>query len=454
MEKERKNDRKIKILLVLPDAKMHKLVIGPFKRSLREAPLTLTTLAALIPDKENFDVKIVDGSIDPIPIDYPADLVAVSVLTGTACRAYKIADNFRQKNIPVVLGGVHVTILPEEARQHADSIIIGMAERSWPRLLSDFRDNKMQKVYCDDYPEDGILRDVPSPRIDLLRRSGYTVPDTVQATRGCKHSCDFCTVPVVWQKYFKRPIADVIRDIKNLPGHIIVFNDVSLIEDIEYAKELFTAMIPLKKKWGGLATTLVAKDEELLGLMRRSGCIYLLLGFESANQNSLRKIHKGFNRAEEYKITMSRLHYYGISVQGCFVFGFDEDDTSVFEHTIQMVSDLKIDIPRYSIYTPYPETHLFRRLEKEKRIISYNWNDYDTMHVVYMPKLMTPEELYDGFKLAYKETFKLPHILKRTLMHKQSISSVINFVGNLTYRIFVKRLYCDERFSKPYGTID
>lgn len=433
----------------MPDAKMHKLKIGSYICSFREAPLTLTTLAALTPD--GFDIRIVDGSIEPIPLDYPANLVGISVLTGTAVRAYEISMHFRKRGIPVVLGGVHTTIMMEEARQHADAVVIGLAERTWPKLLHDFQEGKMKDIYTDnDWPEGDILPNVPAPRIDLLRRSRYVVPSTVQATRGCRHRCDFCSVSAVWPRYYKRPIEDVIRDIKRLPGTRVAFNDVSLVDDVDYSKELFKAMIPLKKKWGGLATTLVVRDAELLDLMQKSGCVYLLLGLESSNQKILRDIHKGFNKEDDYEELMRNLHERGISVQGCFVFGFDEDNKLVFEETVQRVSDLHIDIPRYSIYTPYPGTALFQKMQSENRILSYNWDNYDTMHVVFEPAKMSPEELYEGFKWAYRETFKLSNILNRTIFQNKT-SPLINFVGNLAYRIFVKRLYSERRFMFPYS---
>ena len=349
----------------------------------------------------------------------------------------------------MVLGGVHATIMPEEAKQHADSVLIGMAEESWPQLLQDFLDGDLKPVYEAIEPEGDTLLNVPTPRLDLMRRSGYMLPDTIQATRGCKHDCDFCSVPTVWSKYYKRPIADVIRDIKNAPGTYLAFNDVSIIEDVDYAKELFTAMIPLKVKWGGLSTTLITKDQELMELAAKSGCIYMLLGFESASQMTLKSIAKGFNKKDDYHKVMQCMHDYGISVQGCFVFGFDEDDQSAFQQTVDWVNELKVDIPRYSIYTPYPCTRLFKRLEGEGRILTYNWGNYDTMHVVYQPTQLTPHELFDGFKWAYKQTFSAGSIGRRIFFQKLGARSVVNLAGNVTYRIFVHRLYKDERFVLP-----
>lgn len=441
------------VLLIMPDAHMHKVQFGPISKSLREAPLTLTTLAAMI-DTSKFDIRIVDESVDKVPLDYNPDIVGISVLTGTACRAYRFADYYRERGVPVVLGGPHVTILPEEAANHADSIVIGMAEHTWSQLLNDFDRGEMKPRYQDNDSEKSIwLTDVPAPRMDLQRRSGYVLPDAVQATRGCQHRCDFCSVSAVWPKFYRRPIGDVIRDIKALPGSRIAFNDVSLVDDVEYAKELFKAMIPLKKKWGGLATVQVTQDSELLDLMHASGCRFLLIGFESFSPESLRSIKKGFNKNEHYPEVMRLLHDRGISVQGTMVFGFDEDTTDVFKETIERVQELKIDIPRYSIYTPYPGTPLHDRLKKEGRILSYNWEDYDTMHVVYEPARMTVDELYQGFKWAYRETFRFGRIVRR-LGPRINFNSVINLMGNLTYKLFIHRLYSGERYRLPHGYVD
>jgi radical SAM superfamily enzyme YgiQ (UPF0313 family) len=438
----------VKLLLVMPDAHMHTLRIGPFVRSMREMPLSICTLAALTPPYPDLDIRLVDGSVEEVPLDYDADLVAISVITGCASSAYAIADRYRSRRIPVVLGGVHVTILPGEALQHADAIVIGRAEKAWPRLIEEFRAGRMGRIYEEEVIDD-ILVDVPVPRRELHRRSGYMVPDTIQATRGCKKVCDFCTVPSVWPKFLKRPVADVIRDIRATRGRYIAFNDVSIAEDPEYAKELFTAMIPLGKKWGGLATVDIVNDPELLTLMKASGCRYLLFGFESDSRTTLREIRKGFNVQVNYDDVIAVMHGLGISVQGCFVFGFDHDTKEVFQRTVERVNELKIDIPRYSLYTPYPGTELFRRLQGEGRILSYNWDDYDTMHVVIRPALMTPEELYSGFKWAYRETFRIGNAIKR--MRGVSINSAVNFVGNLTYRIFVRRLDSEQRFAAPYS---
>lgn len=437
------------VLLIMPDAHMHKLRFGPWTRSLREAPLTLTTLAALVPDDPDIRVRIVDGSVDRIPLEEPADLVGISAITGCALPAYDLARHYRQRGVPVVLGGVHVSILPGEALPHADAIVVGRGERAWPRLLDDFRHGRLRRVYREHPLPDDALPEVPPPRRDLQRRGGYVLPNTVQATRGCRRRCDFCTVPAVWPRYLKRPIADVIRDLREAPGRIVAFNDVSLVDDAEYARELFTAMLPLGKRWGGLVTADALRQTELLDLMVASGCRYLLIGFESGDPTTLRGIRKNFNHAPDYRRIVRDLHRRGVSVQGCFVFGFDHDDADVFARTVQLVQELGVDIPRYSLYTPYPGTPLFRRLMDQGRILSFNWNDYDTMHVVIQPARMTPDELYRGFKWAYRQTFRLARIFRRVL--RPDIRCPVNLLGNLCYRIFVRRLDHEPRFARPYS---
>lgn len=437
----------MKVLLIMPDASMHKFWLFGRLKSAREAPLTLTTLAAIGSDDPDIEYHLVDESVDTVPLDCKADLVGISVLTGTARRAYALAEHFRSRGIPVVLGGVHVSILPQEAARYADTIVIGMAEKTWPRLLADFKAGRMASVYREEPVTGKYVDGIPTPRFDLQRNSGYMMPYTIQLTRGCVHRCDFCTVPVVYERFLRRPVSDVIRDIRAIPAKRFAINDVSPFDDVEYAKELLRAMIPLKKKWGGLATTRITDDPELLDLLHQSGCQYLLLGFESLSHQSLGNICKKFNRPNDYMEVMYRLHKARIVVQGCFVFGFDEDKTDVFAATVEEVQRLKIDIPRYSIYTPYPGTPLFHRLRQEARILSYDWGDYDTMHVVIQPKQMTPVELYEGFRWAYRETFRWGNTFRRAL---GGISRApIILAGGVTYHKFARRICSIKGFEHP-----
>jgi len=437
----------MRVLLIMADAQMHKFYLGSHVRSAREAPISISTLAALTPDRDDIEYTLIDESVDRVPLDFDADLVGISVLTGTARRAYALADHFRSRGIPVVLGGAHVTVMPEEARQFADALVVGMAENTWPQLIADFAAGKLAPEYREPPSDSDWVEGIPTPRWDLTRLSGYMVPYVVHATRGCVHSCDFCSVRGIWKKFQRRPVADVVKDIQAIPAKRFVLNDVSPFDDVEYAKELLTALIPLRKKWGGLATTRITDDPELFELLQKSGCNYLLIGFESVNQHALNRIAKGFNKSTDYQTLMKRMRKAGIIVQGCFVFGFDHDTPEVFAQTVQQVQDLKIDIPRYSLYTPYPGTPLFRRLEKDGRVLSYDWSEYDTMKVVFRPKLMSPAELYEGFRWAYRETFTLRNILHRTM--GAGMNFPIAFMGNLTYRLFVKKLQRSRGFEMP-----
>lgn len=431
-----------KILLVLPDGRIHKLRLGLFDISFREAPLTATMLAALVPPELPAHVEIADESIRKIPFHKQYDLVGISCMTGTSARAYQIADRFRAQGATVVLGGVHVTLLPDEARQHADAIIIGFAEISWPQLLQDFAQGRIEPVY---QAAAISLAQLPCPRRDLQPCFGYMIPNTVMITRGCRGRCDFCTVPAAQFGWQTRPITEVIEEIRKIPSHRIAISDVHLTEDPQYAKKFLRALIPLKKSWGGLASTRIGQDEELLDLMKQSGCKFLLIGFESINHRSLASIHKGFNKVEQYQDFVNKLHDRRIIIQGCFIFGLDEDDPSIFATTVDMVDTLQIDIPRYAIYTPYPGTHAFKHLQAENRLLHTRWEYYDTQHVVFQPKHMSPRELDAGFKWAYQQTYRFCSIVKRT--HGSGLNFPITFVGNLAYKLYIRRLLADtQRF--------
>ena len=424
----------MRLLLILPDAHIHRVAIGSIRISLREAPLTLTTLAALVPPELNASITVIDENIEAIPFDPPFDLVGISCLTGTAPRAYDIADQFRSRGATVVLGGVHVCLRPDEAAVHADSIVIGFAELVWPELLRDFHAGGLKSEYRQDVTS---LRDLPDPRRDLQKRWGYTMPQTVFATRGCHRQCSFCTIPAVPFGWHTRPVGDVVAEVGRLPFKRFTFNDVNLVSDRDYAMELFTALIPLGKKWGGLAPVALADDDELLDAMCRSGCQYLLLGFESVRQSSLGQIQKGFNHTCGYRKAMQAFHSQKIAVQGCFIFGMDDEDHQIFSDTVDTIRELQIDIPRFAIYTPYPGTEAFSTLQAQNRILHERWECYDTQHVVFQPAQMSPDELYQGFRWAYKQTFKGGAMIKRVLA---SPHPIISGLGNMAYRRYARRL--------------
>jgi radical SAM superfamily enzyme YgiQ (UPF0313 family) len=378
----------LRVLLILPNSYMHTLGVGRWRRSMREAPLTLATLAALEPEEIEIEWQLVDGTVESIDPNVECDLVGISLMTGTAGEGYRLADQFRERGVPVVLGGVHVGLCESEAATHADAIVVGMGERTWPELLRDFARGEMKSAYRE-ADEQACIEAIPTPRYDLIARSRYNIPSVVTASRGCRRKCSFCSVPPIWGGHYRRPIEDVMRDVGAAPGKVLGFNDVDLCHDRDTTMELLATLAPARRWWGGLATMGVADDPEMLDALARSGCKYLLVGMESFSAGSLREIRKGFNRVDQYREQLAAFHAAGISIQACIIFGFDEDDHDVFARTVDHVTELKIDIPRYSILTPYPGTALAERLEAEGRILSRNWDDYDTMHVVFEPTQMT-----------------------------------------------------------------
>jgi radical SAM superfamily enzyme YgiQ (UPF0313 family) len=427
----------MKIQLISPAGEIHRNKTGIFKRSLRYAPLTLTTLAAMVPEELDAEVTIQDEGVEPLDLDFTADLVGITAITGTALRSYAIADRLRARGHTVVLGGVHPTLLPDEAAQHADCIVTGYAEHAWPKLLRDFADGQLQARYH--YPTGRQLH-VPIARRDLLKKNRYATVNSIEATRGCPHKCEFCVVPTAWQGiYAHRPIKDVIAELRTFEGRHALFIDLSPVEDVDYAKALYRAMIPLKIRWLGLATARLAEDLELLSLAAQSGCKGVLIGFESINQDTLDGTNKHFHSADRYAEHVRRLHDHGIGIQACFVFGFDDEDESVFERTVEFVDRTRIDLPRYAVATPFPGTALYRRLEAQGRLLHRNWSLYDVEHVVFEPRLMSAERLQEGLQWSWEQSYSWRSFFRRLSGAPWSILPLW-LSTNLGYRFFAEKL--------------
>lgn len=408
----------LKIALLAPAGAMHRYS-GSFGKSLHYAPLTLTTLAALVPEDADAEVVIYDETAGKIPLDIDAELIGITCITGTAPRCYAYADYFRKKGKTVFMGGVHPSMLPEEAAQHADVIFTGFSEQTFPEFIHDYLKGGYRKFYNQN--SDFTIAGKPLPRRELLNKKRYITTMTVEAIRGCCHTCTFCAYPAAFGRcVYKRPVKEVAAEIEALNTKHVVFPDVNLVTDREYAIELFTELIPLKIIWLGLVTSSIGIDEELMTLFRKSGCRGLLIGFESITQESQKYIHKGVNKVDSYVELMKRLHDNGILVQGCFAFGGDEEDESVFERTVEMVIKAKIDLPRYSILTPFPKTEYYERLNKEGRITERNWAMYDVEHCVFEPKQMTKEQLEAGTDMAWRATYAASAVLKRLAPFKHS----------------------------------
>lgn len=438
---------KPRVVLLSPRGPLYRHKTGIWKKSLRYMPLTLTTLAALVPPELNAEVLLLDEGIQDIDPNIEADLIGISAITGTAPRAYELAEQFRQRSVPVVLGGVHPTLMPEEAARHADAVVVGYAEQTWPELLRDFAAGRMQARY--DQGPHLSLANMPFARRDLLPARQYTIIHTIEATRGCIHQCEFCVVPAAWGRPLHRPIDDVVAEIQHMQAKRLIFLDLNLIADIPYAKELFTALIPLKIKWGGLATTIIAWDDELLDLLARSGCRGLLIGFETLSRECLVETNKAFNMRQDYHEVVRKVHDRGIAIQGTFVFGFDHHNKDSFAETLNFVMEANIDLPRYAILTPFPGTPLFRRLQQEGRLLTEDWSLYDGQHVVYQPRELTAEQLQHGTEWAWKQTYRYRSIAVRLMGSRIQIP--LSLATNLAYRFYAFHLHefynCDWAMS-------
>ena len=431
----------MRIALIMPQSEMYRRG-GIFGKALRYAPLTLTTLAALVPEELDADVRIVDQGVEPLDLDaIDADIVGITCITANAALVYEISAHLRARGITTVIGGVHPTLVPEDAQPHADAIVVGYAEESWPRLLRDFAAGRLRRRY--DEAPDYRFENVPEPRRDLLKAKGYITLNTVQAVRGCPYRCNFCVVPVAWPRYLHRPIPEVVREIERLPGDTFLFLDLSPIEDREYIKGLYRALIPLGKRWGGLATIRIVEDRELLDLAVASGCRGLLIGFESVSEATLKHMRKGWNKAPRYAEAIEVLHDRGIAINGCFVFGLDGDDPGIFERTVEFVERTAIDLPRFAIATPFPGTPLHAQLEREGRLLTKEWRLYGGQNVVFQPKHMTVDELQEGTRWAWRQVYGPRSIAKRVARSGASRSPLVlktSVLANLGYVKYARLL--------------
>lgn len=448
----------MKIVLISPKGPLYRFKGGLFKKSLRYQPLTLTTLSAYIPEELDVELELIDEGIQVIPANLDADLVAMTVITGTSRRAYELSEIFRKRNIPVVLGGPHVTLVPDEAQQYADTICIGYAEESWPQLLRDFKNGCMQKIYRQH--SGMVLGRTAFPKRELMDKRKFLTQAVFEATRSCMHDCEFCVAPAAWgRKQYQRPIDWVIEDIKRVGQKKIIFIDLNIISDKKYAKELFRQLIPLNIQWFGLSTVLIAHDEELKELLARSGCKGLLLGLETVSENSLKDAKKRFNESVGYKDVISDLHHLGISIQGCFVFGLDHDTSDVFDATVEFAIDSGIDLPRFAILTPFPGTPVYKSMMAQGRILTHDWELYDGQNVVFQPKNMSVKELAEGHEEAWKKVYRWSAIAKRLWNAKNFRPLAISV--NMGYRFYAHHLHeyytCDMQInpviSNPFSSI-
>jgi len=372
--------------------------------------LSLTTLAALTDDE--WDITIVDENVTTLDFSEAPDLVGITLMTPLAVRGYEIADKYREKGIPVVLGGIHPTMMKDEAMAHADAVVLGEAEGTWGRVLADLKDNRLKPVYQTDVRHE--LKIQPIPRRDLLNPKDYFFMNTLQTTRGCPFDCEFCSVTSFYGRTYRvRPVEDVLDEVGRMKGRFVFFVDDNIAGKHAYAKELFRALAPLKIKWFSQASLSMVEDEELLDLAQKSGCAGLFIGFESLSQENLKAIGKSMNHSAEYREAVRKIHDHGIGIQGSFIFGTDGDDPSVFSDVLRFIDKAHIEAALFSVLTPFPGTRIQESLMRQGRILHFDWEKYDMNHVVFKPLKMTPEQLQEGFNWTYKRLYGYRSILTR-----------------------------------------
>lgn len=399
----------------------------------------LAVLAALTPPED--EILYRDDVLDPMDLDRhvrDVDLVGISVDSKTARRAYDIADAYRRRGVKVVLGGIHATALPGEAAEHADSVVIGEAEDTWPALIDDFKARRLKPSYQGPWPE---LGGRPYPRRDLFRSKRYIPFQVVQTMRGCPYTCEFCSVSTANGSSMRfRSADDVLRELRGL-GKLVMFADDNVMIHPRYSAELFTRMAPLRKHWIGQCSLAAVRKVENVRLMAESGCKGLFIGFESIDDAALIKAGKRQNRPRHYREIVDVLHSYGIGTWGSFVFGFDTDDPEVFDRTVEFGNDAKLTMASFSLLTPYPGTRLYQRLEAEGRLTDRRWwlhSDHDARSPYFRPARMSREQLRDGWVRAWTRFYSAGSIWRRFSL--RSGSSWVHSLGFLPINALQHRL--------------
>ena len=408
--------RPLKVKFILPALTE---ATSPYWRPIKYSlfpPLGLATLAAyLSPDDR---AVIADEHVEPLTRDDAPDLVVIQVYITNAYRAYRIADHYRSKGTFVCLGGLHVTSLPEEAAAHADAIFLGPGEQTFPQFLKDFRAGKVERVYGSTAGR--TLERVPPIRRDLIRRNYYLVPNSIVVTRGCPQHCDFCYKDAFFQGgrgFYTQRVDDALKEIERLPGRHLYFLDDHLLGDRRFAEELFEGMKGMRRVFQGAATVDSILRGNLIERAAEAGLRSIFVGFETLTPGNLKRSNKRQNLGRDYKAVADRLHSLGIMVNGSFVFGMDDDGDDVFRRTVDWAIDHGITTATFHIMTPYPGTQLHARMVREGRMLTRDWNLYDTRHVVYRPAILEPEALKAGYDWAYREFYRWGSIARASLHH-------------------------------------
>lgn len=401
-----KTSEKMKILLISPAVDAEKRT----NKWLMMPQLALYILEGLTPS--GHDVTVIEEESDHVDPDQECDLVGISCMTANAPRAYELCAEFQKRGKTVVLGGVHPSILPEEALQYADSVVVGEAEGVWETLLDDFQNNNLKRKYHNPNPD--LKKYVPKDFSTVVNKSKFHIIP-IMTTRGCPYECDFCCVSNLYGKKIRHiPVENVVRDIRESGAKSFLFLDDNIIGHKKYAKELFKAIKPLKIKWGGQASvSLLVEDDELLQLAADSGCKSLFVGIESVSTEQLRTMQKGVKEIAHLESALKKIKKMGILIHASMVFGFDNDTKETFDDTVAFLQKNKASTASFNVLTPYPGTKVYEDLKKENRLTCTDWKYYDHNTVVFQPRNMTPYELQMGKVYARKRFYSITSVMKR-----------------------------------------
>lgn len=430
----------MKILLIQPSQLCEDGKVRKSKKAWLPS-LGLPTVAALTPP--DVEVEILDEYLADIDFETDADLIGITAMTTQAERAYQIADEFRRRGKTVVMGGIHVSALPEEAAKHCDAVVVGEAELLWDKVVKDAQRGCLERIYKTDQRHN--LRGLPLPRLDLLPQHRYGIPVIpVLTSRGCPYHCDFCTVTEFFGGTYRfRPVEEVVREIeiqrtKVRNKQIIFFADDNIAANRTHAKQLFKALIPLRINWACQCTMNVTDDPELLDLAAESGCVHMFIGIETINADSLKGVNKSFNRVDKYEKAMQALHRKGIHVEASMIVGFDEDKEGIFDEMLEFLTKNRFSFAVVFLLTPLPGTKLFKRLEDENRLFHKTWSKYTYVSPVFKPKHLDPETLEKGLWHIYDGFYSLGSICRRLFFPPKKWVTLA-LARNIEYRTSVRR---------------
>lgn len=415
----------MKIKMILPALMEAK---SPYWRPIKYSlfpPLGLATLAAYCSPDDAIDLQ--DEHVEEIDTNDTPDIVVIQVYITNAFRSYALADHYRKKGAYVCLGGLHVTSLPDEAMQHADSIFLGPGEDIFPQFLNDFKRKETRKIYVNNKRN---IENIPPIRRDLIKRESYLVPNSIVVSRGCPHHCDFCYKDAFFEggkSFYTQQVDAALKEIDRLPGKHLYFLDDHLLGNQKFSSALFEGMKGMNRVFQGASTIDAILRGDLIEKAAEAGLRSVFVGFETLSDANLSQSNKKQNLGKNYEEAIKRLHDLGIMINGSFVFGLDDDKKDVFKKTVDWAVKNGLTTSTYHILTPYPGTRLYQQMKKEERILHDNWNLYDTRQVVYKTKGLTPEELKEGYDWAYKSFYSWSNIWKGSWQHDSLKHTIKHF---------------------------